>query len=274
MAEVCERAAWWIVMSLPSRVAPTAIFWIVRGRYPFDVNICCRARTSFTGRPTLRAAIAARMVCHQNDPLQPNPPPTNGEITCTLSGEMPNTCAQMARSATTACVVSYSVTLSPSHAAMLAWGFHGIMVFDGRGIRLLHLHGRNGKRVCGIAAPGLERLEAHERGRLVSMAHVLLDLYGRLFHLIVDDDQVGGVTRLLERFGHHDAQVLPVVMHDVVLQRRVRLARFAACRVFGSGRFSLGALRCVRMAKTPGAACARLRSKDLTRPLLIVLSIR
>ena len=37
----------------------------------------------------------------------------------------------------------------------------------------------------------------------------------------------------------------------------------------GSGRFILGIFSCVRMARTPGAACARLKSNALTRPLLI-----
>ena len=49
---------------------------MVRGRYPLEVNICSRVTSSFTGRFTNRAAIAASVTGGQVLPLQPNPPPT------------------------------------------------------------------------------------------------------------------------------------------------------------------------------------------------------
>jgi hypothetical protein len=57
------------------------------------VNICARDSVSFTGRPTSRAAMAASQTCGQARNPAPNPPPTNGERTSTLSPDTPRTLA-------------------------------------------------------------------------------------------------------------------------------------------------------------------------------------
>ena len=54
----------------------------------------------------LFAAIAANSTCGQTAPLQPNAPPTNGQITCTLSASIPNDAATMCCTPFTNCVAS------------------------------------------------------------------------------------------------------------------------------------------------------------------------
>jgi len=56
--------------------SPIAGVWMVAARCPVSENICDRVTTSFTGRPTARAAIAASATCDHGDVLQPKPPPT------------------------------------------------------------------------------------------------------------------------------------------------------------------------------------------------------
>ena len=63
------------------------------GRWPTSENIWWRVSTSFTGRPSTRAAITATGTCDQAVPLHPKPPPTNSEITRTPSSGRPNSFA-------------------------------------------------------------------------------------------------------------------------------------------------------------------------------------
>ena len=115
----------------PSGPAPKAMRCSVRGRPPTGPNICGRSRTSLTGRPAWRAAIAASTTCDHTEPLQPNPPPTNGHTTRSLSGDRPSVLATVRRTPETYCVLSYNVRESPSHTAMVAWGSMGLCVSMG-----------------------------------------------------------------------------------------------------------------------------------------------
>ena len=61
--------------------APSRTRWMVGVRYPTRENRCRRVNTTRTGRPSSRAAIAARMTLGRGSPLEPNPPPTCALIT-------------------------------------------------------------------------------------------------------------------------------------------------------------------------------------------------
>jgi hypothetical protein len=93
-------------VSRPSRRAASTTCCSVCGLPPTGPNICGRASTSFTGRPACRAAIAASTTCDHVEPLQPNPPPTKGSMTRTVSGEMPSVFATVSRTPETYCVAS------------------------------------------------------------------------------------------------------------------------------------------------------------------------
>ena len=73
---------------------------------PTGPNICGRSSTSRTGRPVCFAAIAHNDTCDHDEPLQPKPPPTNGEITRTSPGDMPNVFAIACAAPLTPCVES------------------------------------------------------------------------------------------------------------------------------------------------------------------------
>ena len=78
---------WWsIATSSPPRMAPSLTVCSVLGRWPMPVNIRGRVRISFTGRPTVRAASTARIVCDRTRSPAPNPPPTYGASTRTADG--------------------------------------------------------------------------------------------------------------------------------------------------------------------------------------------
>ncbi len=92
---MCEITAWRVAASLPSRPVASEIDCSVIGRPPTGPHICGRSRTTLTGRFTARAAIAAITTCDQVDPLQPKPPPTNGQTTWTLAASIPRLFATM-----------------------------------------------------------------------------------------------------------------------------------------------------------------------------------
>src|SRR5258708_33141706 len=71
--------------------------WTVLVRCPIPVNICGRVSTSFTGRPAVRAASAARPRGGQPRSPAPNPPPTNGASTRTPLSGTPKAAASVAR---------------------------------------------------------------------------------------------------------------------------------------------------------------------------------
>jgi hypothetical protein len=62
--------------------------------------------TSFTGRDTCFAAIAARYTCDHGPPLLPKPPPVKYDTTRTFSGGMPNARATLFRTLKKPCVES------------------------------------------------------------------------------------------------------------------------------------------------------------------------
>jgi hypothetical protein len=93
--------------------------------------ICWRLTAIFAGRPTIRAATAARMTVGRGVPLDPKPPPTCGEMIRTCSGSSPKTSAIVARAGAAPCVESWIVSRSPSHTAMLACGSIGLLCTAG-----------------------------------------------------------------------------------------------------------------------------------------------
>jgi hypothetical protein len=104
--EVIDSFSWWIAVSRPSRVAPTAIRCSCSSRWPAEVYICGRVRLSFTGRPTCRAAIAASVECGQTIALHPNPPPTKWVTTRRSDSGIPSSCATVSWLARMPCVDS------------------------------------------------------------------------------------------------------------------------------------------------------------------------
>jgi hypothetical protein len=81
---------------------------------------------TLTGRPTIRAAMTARMACGRARSLEPKPPPTCSATTRTRSGGRPNALATAWLTNVGACVDSCSVTPSPSQTAMVACGSIGL----------------------------------------------------------------------------------------------------------------------------------------------------
>src|SRR5471032_2164386 len=93
ITEVLEMLSWRIAVNVPSARAASVKCCSVRGLAPTGPNICGRSSTSRTGRPVCFDAIAHNDTCDHDEPLQPNPPPTNGEITRTSPGETPSVLA-------------------------------------------------------------------------------------------------------------------------------------------------------------------------------------
>ena len=113
-------------VSRPCASAPARTVCAVHGRPPTGPNSCGRCITSRTGRPSWRAASAARITCDHAEPLPPNAPPTNAERTCTRSGEMPKVLASVLRTPATYWVESSTDRRSPSQLASVACGSIGL----------------------------------------------------------------------------------------------------------------------------------------------------
>ncbi len=110
----------------PRRSLPSRRSYSYAGRYPTPKYVCLRVRTSFTGRFTSRAARAAMEVCTQVRPPLPKAPPTAGEMTRILSGDMPNSAAMVSTVPCTCWVFSQSVSRSPSQRATVPAGSIGL----------------------------------------------------------------------------------------------------------------------------------------------------
>ena len=104
--DVVEMTSWRIAVSLPS--PDGAEHDVLLGVRPVADRRehLRRSSASLTGRPSWRAAIAASTTCDHTEPLQPKPPPTNGEITRTFSSAMPKRFASVLRQPKTPCVES------------------------------------------------------------------------------------------------------------------------------------------------------------------------
>lgn len=124
--EVVTTESWRIAVSVPSARAASTTRCSVYGREPTGPNICGRVSTSRTGRPACFAAIAHSDTCDHDEPLQPKPPPRNGDSTRTCSGAMPNTAATAVLAPDTPCVASCSVSVGPSQRAIVACGSIGL----------------------------------------------------------------------------------------------------------------------------------------------------
>src|SRR3954469_5540004 len=100
-------------------------------RYPTMANICWRVSASRTARPgTARAAIAASTTLACGVPLDPNPPPMYGQMTCTCSGSTPKTPEMTLRTPCTDWAESQSVSVpapEASHRAVVVCGSIGLL---------------------------------------------------------------------------------------------------------------------------------------------------
>ena len=112
-----ESFAWSIAVRRPSRVAPSDRRCSCSSRCPLEVNICGRVSISRTGRPTSRAASAARVTPGHTIAFIPNEPPTNGARTRTCASGSPSRWATVSWVARTPIVDSWIVSRSPSHSA-------------------------------------------------------------------------------------------------------------------------------------------------------------
>ena len=86
---------------------------------PPEVNIWPRGRTSRTGRRTCWAARAVRVTCGQTMALDPKAPPTKRVSTRILDGDSPSSAATVSCTALMPWQESYSVSWSPSQAAVV-----------------------------------------------------------------------------------------------------------------------------------------------------------
>ena len=101
-------------------------------------NICWRVSASFTGRPgSACAAMAARTTLACGVPLEPNPPPTYGQITRTCSASRPKTVGDAPPHAVHALggVPQRQRRRRPSHSGRCeACGSIGLLCSIGRGV--------------------------------------------------------------------------------------------------------------------------------------------
>jgi hypothetical protein len=124
--EVSASMSWIAAVSRPRRSLPRRSRYSYDGLKPVPKYICLRLSTSLTGRFVSRAARAATTLCGQQRRPLPKPPPTNGLMTRTASAGRPNTAASSSCVPITHCVLSQTVSLSPSQRAMVACGSIGL----------------------------------------------------------------------------------------------------------------------------------------------------
>src|SRR6266516_2176660 len=89
-------------------------------------DVGCLESATLTGRSTARAAIAASTDAERGTNLDPNPPPTYSATTWTASIGRSNSPANLLATRYGPWVESYSVSVSPSQAAMVAGGSIGL----------------------------------------------------------------------------------------------------------------------------------------------------
>ena len=95
---------------------------MVAGRCVVLLGTSARCRATFTGRPEARAPSAARTASARRNSLAPKPPPMYGDTRRTFSFGMPSVLASSPRVQSIIWLEVQTVRLSPSHAAMVAWG--------------------------------------------------------------------------------------------------------------------------------------------------------
>ena len=81
-----------------------------------------RVSASFTGRPAALAASAASTTSARMNSLPPKPPPMKGLSTRMFSGGIDNVVANARLAQAIIWLEVQTVSLSPCHAAMVAWG--------------------------------------------------------------------------------------------------------------------------------------------------------
>jgi hypothetical protein len=118
---VAVRTWWWMAVSPPSAAAPRRRRCRVGARCVTGPYICSRRSTSFTGRPTSRAA---RMpsTCGPASSFDPKPPPMKGLRMWMSSMRMPNSAARRICVSARPCVGMSSDRRSPSQAATTPCG--------------------------------------------------------------------------------------------------------------------------------------------------------
>ena len=208
-------------VSVPSCMAPNVRRCTVSGRPPTGPNICRRVRTSFTGRPTCRAAIAERITCDHADPLQPNPPPRKYETTRTFSFGSWNAFATVVARPEHALrrIVEREVIPFPHRERCVR--LHRIVLLERRGVRVVDAHCRGREPRGHIAAPRpgsllLARLASVTRGRRHDRRFG--DVERWRFDIVGEADEVCRLRRVLQRIGHDEPDRLAVVVDAIVLQ--------------------------------------------------------
>ena len=96
--------------------------WIVAGRWVALLIINGRCMAILTGRLAALAASAASTASARMNSFPPKPPPMNGESSRTLSFGMRRIEASAPRPQAIIWLLVHTVSLSPSHAAMVANG--------------------------------------------------------------------------------------------------------------------------------------------------------
>ena len=119
---VAVRVWWPSARSAPSASVPRRMVCRVGARWPTGPYIWSRRSTSFTGRPTRRAARMPSTAGPDARPLEPNPPPRNGLRMWMFSGGMPSSSPNRARIIAMPWVGVSTTSVSPSHAATTACG--------------------------------------------------------------------------------------------------------------------------------------------------------
>jgi hypothetical protein len=106
MGLLCIVTSWPSATSRPSRPAPSRTRWLVIGRMPRRWTICCRVTTTLTGRPSSRAASAARIVSLWMPSFDPNPPPTKEATSRIRSSGIRSVLAIEVRAQATTCALA------------------------------------------------------------------------------------------------------------------------------------------------------------------------
>jgi hypothetical protein len=115
--ELCE-----IAVSRPSRVAPSFTRWMVAGRWVVLFIMKGRGSAIFTGLCAALAARAASTTSARINSFPPKPPPIKGRSSRTFSGLMPSVLARLPLPQAIIWFDVQTVSFSPSHDAMVAWG--------------------------------------------------------------------------------------------------------------------------------------------------------
>ena len=237
--------------------------WLVAGRWTVLLMICARASATFTGRPAARAPSAAISASLLMRSFAPNPPPMKGEITRTFSL---GSCSVSLISRAVQAIIwveVQSVSASPCHAAMVAWGSIIAWLWSGVPYVSSILTGAAAKAPSKSPTRwigGAELPSPLSPRPLWGEVDLFAEIEPTLLPDVIDPDQLGCSARLLEGFGDHKRDRLVVVLD---LRAGEQLADVVIVFAFPS----VPAFSAVTMVITPAAALALVRSIEAIRPL-------